>query len=543
MFARRFSPAHRAAPVLLALLAVACDSPSSDPLSSPTGSPKADDAQAGEGSAALTYADVQQKSSHNSYERHEAIVDQLMYHRVRSIEFDLHVGKFRAPDLDDDWYVYHKDVVEDHTSCRTLVDCLASVNAFTDAVPNHEVITVWLDLKDDWDDTHRVEALDALLSEAFGDRLVVPDDLRDACPAASSLSAAVADCGWPRLSTLRGKVIVALTGGDTASPDSVLSQYLRDGDVGFVAPSVGDAAELPDVHDEAAFVNVGLCSNKTATALGKDCDIDDAAVDAIAAAASERIVRVWGVDAEDGWDRAARAGAHHLGTDFVNYERRPWAVTHNAKGWPFACDSGCTSPSEDGAVFAIEVDSGDLWERDDSFAFATLSATLPTEWEAMVSSQNADVEDYAKSCLMARTSLSADAAYFAVCRPADVRRVQIQVREDDGDQTERVQLEDPGAYEVADEGVAWLRLVVDNGGHCASGYAAVRRGEWEHIGSQCFDAPLTEQGLAASSHDADSPVRLLFAAPRLNGKPMKDKALVLREVGDAVATWQEHPVP
>src|SRR5690349_15338941 len=37
--------------------------------------------------------EVRAKSSHNSYERDEALFDQLVYHRVRSIELDIHVAK------------------------------------------------------------------------------------------------------------------------------------------------------------------------------------------------------------------------------------------------------------------------------------------------------------------------------------------------------------------------------------------------------------------------------------------------------------------
>ncbi|HEX7603789.1 MAG TPA: hypothetical protein VF316_19355, partial [Polyangiaceae bacterium] len=42
------------------------------------------------------YNEVQAKSIHNSYDREEPIFDQLLFHRTRSVEVDIHNGKTLA---------------------------------------------------------------------------------------------------------------------------------------------------------------------------------------------------------------------------------------------------------------------------------------------------------------------------------------------------------------------------------------------------------------------------------------------------------------
>ncbi len=51
------------------------------------------------------YNQVQQRGSHNSYQRTEGLYDQMIYWRLRSIELDIHNGKACSgrPSLDGDW--------------------------------------------------------------------------------------------------------------------------------------------------------------------------------------------------------------------------------------------------------------------------------------------------------------------------------------------------------------------------------------------------------------------------------------------------------
>lgn len=448
--------------------------------------------------APATYADLQQKSAHNAYERHEALIDQLVYHRIRSLELDLHTG-----DTAGDWFVYHD--VPTATTCRLLSDCLRDVGAFVEAVPEHEVLTLWLDLKSDWQEDQSPAILDGLLDEAFGSELLTPIELMDACPDASNLHDAVSMCGWPTVDELRGRVIVMLTGGNL-DPGSKLGAYAQEGTVGFVAPSVQTAEDVakPE-HLAAAVLNVEVGWEAGAQAALKN----------------DYIVRVWGLNEEIRWQTAADLGVHHLATDKLNLHQDPWAITHDGLGGPFTCKTPghcSTEPMpEPGVVVGIEVESGDLWNEQDSGWFQLVevdesSPNLDETWTTLVSTPNSHVEPFAKGCLMARTSLEADAPNFAVCRPADEEPLRVQIRETAGGSTHAIEDDVVPGGTVASTSVAWIRLEISDDGRCATGWGAHRRDQWIPIAEHCFDQPLRFRGLAASSHDA-GPVRFLFVSP------------------------------
>jgi hypothetical protein len=75
------------------------------------------------------YNEVRQKSSHNSYQRAEALLDQLVYHRVRSLERDIHNGKSGWSMVTGNWFVYHTDSTDNATTCHRLSDCLDELRA------------------------------------------------------------------------------------------------------------------------------------------------------------------------------------------------------------------------------------------------------------------------------------------------------------------------------------------------------------------------------------------------------------------------------
>ncbi|MCA9635800.1 MAG: hypothetical protein KC420_07180, partial [Myxococcales bacterium] len=246
------------------------------------------------------YHEVRQKSAHNAFQRDEALLDQLVYHRIRSLELDIHTDKSFAPKLPGEWYVYHVDILDDASHCRLLSQCLAQIAALAGAFPEHEVVTIWIDLKDGFEDGHAPADLDARLGDAFGDRLLRPAELLAACPAATTLQEAVTlpECGWPSLSALHGRAIAVLTGGDLDDPKGALASYVGgdpDARAAFVAPDLADAAAIGD-HPEAIFHNLEA----------SDADL---AADVRAAGL---VGRIWVLDDADAWAEAEAAGAEGL---------------------------------------------------------------------------------------------------------------------------------------------------------------------------------------------------------------------------------------
>lgn len=538
-------------PLVLAL--IGC-TPSDDP-GTPTGSVDTDasDTDAPDTDEPLAGArmnEVRAKSSHNSYERDEALFDQLMWHRVRSLELDIQVDKGGDwPPVAGDWYVHH-DGPGDPTTCHRLSDCLVEIGAFHDAVPDHELITVFLDLKADWNATGQSpDDLDARIAARFGpDELLTPSDLLDGCPGAADLRDVVSGaCGWPALPSVRGRIAFALTGGGGCAASAKLTQYVDDGAtandrIGFIAPEPSDGCDL-DAYT-ASRRHVVFFNYPEA----RSAEVADALALGV-------MSRVWGLNDANAWTRAADAGAHHLGTDKINVFEDPWARTHTSGGWPFDClEDGCgEEPAELDDAFGLEVQSGDMWEGSDSMALrhTTVDPGVGTATTAFVSVVSSHVEPFAKGCLVARASVDADSASFAVCRPADQNPIRVQIRPSDGASTSAVEVPLNPPDTIDDESVAFLRLVVEpsGSGAIATGYASVDRDVWTEIGSHVFPVWLPIQGLAASAHDAGDPVRFVFGHVRRSVDDGPKDPLGLADLpgsvmlGGASATVFEGAVP
>jgi len=461
------------------------------------------DASTGGDAPGVRYDGVQQKSAHNSYQRDESIFDQLVYHRVRSIELDIHVGKTFEPTEPGVWYVYHTDVTDDDTWCVRLGHCLDAVASFTTAIDAHEIVTLWVDLKDPWDDEHGPAELDAALESTFGDALVDGEQLLTlaGCADGPSVQAGLVDpaCGWPTLGALRGRVLVVLTGGSGALRD----YHDGEGRRALVAPALADPDDASDWPNTAIF--------------------NFAAADVDAAAAFVEagfVARVWDCNDEASWTAARGAGAHHIATDKVSVHEDPWARTHDDEGWPFACKDVCEDPAlpAEGAILGLQVDSGDVWASSDSawFVHDDRSASPDGTWQAFVSTPNSHVEPFAKACLMARASLDPAAPYFAVCRPADQEPLRVQWRATQGGSSVATEHAISPDNTLDGPGAAFVRLRLGDAGTCITGEGSADGTTWIPIDDHCFDAPLVLQGITASSHDSGV-VRLLVGNVTLDG--------------------------
>jgi hypothetical protein len=292
----------------------------------------------------LRYDEVQQKSIHNAYDRPEPLLDQLVYHDVRSIELDLHTGRSLSTARPGEWFVYHVDWPWSHsTSCETFSDCLAPLLSFHRLFPKHEPLTVFLDLKDDLVGTHGAPALDRKLLDAFDDgALYAPRELVADCIGARTARDAVSrHCGWPTMGDLRGRVLFVLTGGDACDPGSRLGAYVEQGGrVAFLAPELSAHCSLETYareRPEAVFFNIRYDDVRSAA------DVERVG----------GIARVFygglrgGLDDQGDWDSARRAGAHFLVTDRVDARLDPWSTTESRSA-PFTpLDGRDTSPVAD----------------------------------------------------------------------------------------------------------------------------------------------------------------------------------------------------
>jgi hypothetical protein len=447
----------------------------------------------------IRYNQVRQKSSHNSFQRDEGIYDQMLYWRLRSLEFDLHNGKGTSPSLTGNWYIYHTYGVDDGTSVDKLSDLMTILQGLDRAVPDHEIVTIFLDLKDDFDGSHTPQQLDNLLLNSLGsNRILKPADVAPT----NDLQAGIRSAGWPHLQSLRGKVVFVLTGGGVNDPGSKLNVYVGNGNDArartcFIAPKVESTSEIGR-HNYVVFFNM---------------EASKAGSIAPSVFSSGFVSRIYEADSASTFSDMKRDQVHHIATNKVNSIVDPWSRTDNAKGWPFEGIAITVSQSqtEPGTVYGVAAASEDLWGKDDSFYFYYRDGgTSDRTWITFLSSPDSHVEDYAKGSLMARASTDSDAAYFAVVRPGRDHGLRIQYRPKAGDKTK--ELEEPVATEhtVANDTLGFVKLSLSNGGKYAQGWGSVDGAAWVFLGSYSFSDALKLQGFGTSSHDKDEKVKFLF---------------------------------
>ena len=451
------------------------------------------------------YSELRQKSSHNSYQRSEALLDQLVYHRIRSIELDIHNGKSGWSKVAGNWFVYHNDT-EPQTTCHRLSDCLNELRALHLANPNHEVVTVWIDLKDSFETDRMPQDLDTRITAHLPAAwLFKPSDVMTGCPGVNSLQAAVTGaCTWPTHDQLRGRFIIVLTGGSVSTSTSKLNTYVSNGAtaisrVGFIAPDLTSSSGI-SAKQYAVFFNMASPYASLTTHVHL----------------ANFVGRVWGVNDSTAWSNVAGLNVNHIATDKVNYHVDPWAVTHNSQGWPFQCLEGwpCGGNQEPVDVLGTEVDSGDIWNSNDSFLFAheSNSAVTTTTWTASVSTPNSHVDEWGKACLMVRGGTASNARYFSVCRTSDKHKLRIQYRTSVGGASSSAEVDIVPADTVDQQSLTFLKLTVQYDGTqtCASGYGSQNGSTWKLIGGKCLAGLLANQGLAASAHGSGK-VKLLFS--------------------------------
>jgi hypothetical protein len=170
------------------------------------------------------------------------------------------------------------------------------------------------------------------------------------------------------------------------------------------------------------------------------------------------------------------------------------------------------APSDElGQLLAIQVDSGDIWSTADSMYFLHHdfggAGAQAAKWSAYIATPNSHVDPWAKACLMARSSLAADASYFAVCRPADGNRIRVQLRPTDGSDTQSYDVAIHAPNTIDDPEAAFVQLAID--GSTVRGLASQDGQSWVQIHEHSFAQGLPLQGAAASSHQ-DGSVRFLI---------------------------------
>jgi len=172
-----------------------------------------------------------------------ATIAQQLERGIRTFEFDIYAdptgGRFILPALAtflnyaDPFFptnllapgfkVIHIADLDWRTQCATLQECLGQITTWSDANPGHLPIMIQLEMKGGSlpeglpatpilpFDGPLLDAVDAELDTAIGDRIITPDDVRDG---AVDLNTAITTTGWPSVADSRGQVMVFMDNAD-----------------------------------------------------------------------------------------------------------------------------------------------------------------------------------------------------------------------------------------------------------------------------------------------------------------------------------------
>lgn len=158
---------------------------------------------------------IQALGTHNSYHRrpspvvqpwdyeHAPLIEQLELQGVRQFELDIHEDEQGV------MKVFHIGIIDEQTTCETLLSCLSELKAWSDTRPDHHPLLLLLEVKSTRGRAEETIArLEADLAQVWGEgRLITPqkvmgnhDTLREAINAQ----------GWPTLGELRGMLLAVL---------------------------------------------------------------------------------------------------------------------------------------------------------------------------------------------------------------------------------------------------------------------------------------------------------------------------------------------
>ncbi len=429
----------------------------------------------------VRYNEVRQKASHNAYQRDESILDQLIYHRVRTIEYDLHTN-YGEPVLklqaapDGDWLVYHH-VADMHTNFKLFSQALSQLKGFHEAIPDHEVVTVFFDIT--FDAKHTPKDFDALITSYIPKEwILTPADLMLRCPEASTLKESVNMCGWPYLDELRGKFIFVPTEGSYAGENRKDAQNM----ICFVTGGFDDA--------DSVFFNMEYKENDPEPARVYNAGY---------------VSRVYYADSAEMFADAENQKANLIAINEINYIKYPWSNTFNAAGYPFEC---IDNPERIPAGYAEKSDTIGMISDSrglgicfsDSFTY--LYEEAPDEdssWSCIISVPDSFTHSGANAFIMARESSSPYSPYFAIIRPSSLLPLSVLIRTG-GYRLPRLV---PG-FEATPSGIPWhdapfVRLDISNGCRTFSASGSFDGRTWTEIASYTFSKPLNMHGIGTSS--------------------------------------------
>lgn len=282
----------------------------------------------------LPYNQVSMKASHNSEEREETIIEQITWNKEEnynggcsSIELDVSQS---STSTENKWSVNHDEGYkegEDKKLSRTLEssnsfqlsDFFFELQKWSKNNPNHDVITLYLDLKYVRNIDEFAPELDEYIKMNFDVDIYTPSDLMGKH---KNLSEGAKNNGWPSIEALQGKFIICLTGNAEDKKANAKEKYAKtepskrlcfaDKDIELNKQDVSD--------DHRVFFNCHIfnSSRKKWMEIFKEFSKNP-----------EVIFRAWEADSQENWNDCLESGCNIIATNKV--KDNEWAKVGNQR--------------------------------------------------------------------------------------------------------------------------------------------------------------------------------------------------------------------
>lgn len=204
-------------------------------------------------SQAVPYNKNYSIACHNCYKKQYAQKIEDVLITTTNIEIDIWDSRWLSGGwkaMNKNWYVKHSLLDKGNNNCcgGSFSDCLKRINAWSDRNPNHTVITVFIDKKENWSEANEARKpndLDNLLLSIFPKEKIYTPSLYKKNEL--NLKDASTKFNWPSIDSLKGKIIFVITNGTEITSRNVLDEYLtlqKANSICFVAPEIQNENEI-----------------------------------------------------------------------------------------------------------------------------------------------------------------------------------------------------------------------------------------------------------------------------------------------------------
>ncbi|EAS45852.1 hypothetical protein C9J48_05910 [Photobacterium profundum] len=264
----------------------------------------------------VKYNEAYWSRPHNTFENSKfSSLGDALNQGYRAIELDIFPNSSYT-----NIFVSHDFISNRNNHCggdKYFMDCLKDIKNWSNANPDHDVISLQLDMKDfvispTWDSNNGFKTLKSMLDNVLGSKIYRPKDLK-AYVGDSDIRRGVATQGWPELGSLKGKVIVFGLAGPIGNKNQTQSRMIDviggDNMPLFICPEATDPSHFVYNKPANGFNASNLSVNNKWVVCGNTGDGKYWATLAAQASNNNQLMAIWSSNenAFDPYDKMMQA--------------------------------------------------------------------------------------------------------------------------------------------------------------------------------------------------------------------------------------------